>query len=365
MSFGTWIYKNLIKPVLFLFPPDLVHNFFISFGENMGQKNFTRNFFANIFSPQTTKLNNKKVIHNGIQKEILGVKFSNPTGLSAGFDYNGRLLKILPSIGFGFSTVGTVTRLPSLGNLGPHYIRLPKSKSILVNKGFASDGAEVVAKRLSDPDLQNITFGVSIGSSNLPEINTIDLAIEDYIETFKIIEKTPYHKYYELNISCPNTCLTENFLIPKNFEKLLAQIKHLKLKRPIFIKMPNEGILSDLESLVEISMKFNITAFIFSNLKKDRDTSNIDPQEYQLIKNLPGNLSGLPTKSNSNFWIEYFRKKYQRKIVIIGVGGIFSPQDAIDKINAGADLVQLITGLVYEGPFLVPEINSKIQKLYK
>jgi len=192
------VYQKFLKPILFLFPADLVHRGFIWFGEKMGQKNFIRNFFAHIFSHH----------HPILEVEIEGIKFPNPVGLSAGYDCDGRILKIIPSLGFGFSTVGTITYLPSKGNAGDHYERLPKSKAILVNKGFASEGAVKIAERINHEEFKDIIFGISVGSSNVPEISTIKLALEDYLNTFKLMETIPYHKYYELNISCPNTCLT-------------------------------------------------------------------------------------------------------------------------------------------------------------
>lgn len=346
------LYKKLLKPILFLFPADTVHHWFLWMGEKMGQKNFVRNFFALIFSHH----------HPVLETEVEGIKFQNPVGLSAGYDYNGSILKFVPSLGFGFTTVGTITFLPSKGNEGNHYERLPKSKAILVNKGFATEGAEIIAKRLTDPILEKITFGVSVGSSNVPEIATIDLAIEDYLKTFEIIEKTPYHKYYELNISCPNTCLTESFLKKENFERLLHKVKNLNLSRPVFIKMPNEMETREMEDLVEAAVKEGFKTFIFSNLKKKRE-GVLEPKEFEKIKDLKGNLSGAPCFEGSNFWIKHFREKYGEKIHIIGVGGIFSPSDAQKKLFLGAELVQLITGLIYEGPHLVKDIKNHLVEI--
>ena len=176
--------------------------------------------------------------NNALNRTVKGIAFENPIGLAAGFDYNGKL------VGFGFNTVGTVTARQYEGNKPPRLIRLPKSKSILVNKGFKNEGIHKIAERLNNNVLENTNFGVSVGSSNVTEVDSVKKAIDDYLESFSVLEKIKYVKYYELNISCPNTKMAESFVNEKNFTELLDAIKHLNLKRPIFIKMPNETDIS-------------------------------------------------------------------------------------------------------------------------
>lgn len=347
-----FIYAHFLKPVLFAFDPELVHDFFTFFGSFLGASSVGRKLTSLFFAYKS----------NDLVKTVKGIEFDNPVGLSAGFDYDGHLVKIMKSVGFGFNTVGTVTYKEYKGNPKPRLARLVKSKSLLVNKGFKSQGVHQVVKRLTDPYLANVTFGVSVGSSNIPEINTIDLAINDYLESFKVLETSPYIKYYELNISCPNTVMTENFTSVSNFTKLLSEVKKLNLKRPVFIKMPNEIDFKLAESLVSVSFENGFDAFIFSNLVKDRTNSKILPNELEKVAMLKGNFSGSPTFNNALNLVKHFRALYGNKIFLVGCGGILSPKDALTYLNSGADLVQLITGLVFEGPSFISEITKFLSK---
>jgi dihydroorotate dehydrogenase len=319
---------------------EFVHDMITKFGEFL--ENYPR-IVKKLFSYENFSLN----------KTIYGIKFSNPIGLSAGFDYDGHLAKVMKYVGFGFNTVGTVTYTAYEGNDKPRLARLPKSKSLLVNKGFKSEGAIAIAKRLDTKNLKNHVIGISVGDRNGN--------IEDIIKTFKIFAKKNYVKYFELNISCPNIPVEGGKLSePKNFEKLVQAIKRLKLVQPIFIKMPNEISFKNSDKLVEIALKSKINGFVFSNLVKDRTNPAFDKVEINKFKNFKGNFSGKPTFLNSNKLIKHTRKKFGKKIVIIGTGGIFNANDAKAKFDAGADLVQLITGMIYEGPQLVGEICKEL-----
>jgi dihydroorotate dehydrogenase len=320
---------KLVRPIFFKFDSEFVHNVMTSIGELL--ENFPW-LVEKMFAYRNPKLN----------KRIAGIEFDNPIGLSAGFDYDGHMAKVMKHVGFGFNTVGTVTYSAYAGNARPRLARLPKSRSLLVNKGFKSSGAKEVAKRLDNKNLKNHVIGISVGDR---EGN-----IENIIKTFKIFMAKKYVKYFELNISCPN--------IPGqiNFEKLVKEVKTLKLKQPIFIKMPNEISFRDSDKLVELALKNNIYGFVFSNLVKNRNNKFFDKDEIKKYKNFKGNFSGKPTFENSNNLIKHIRKKFGKKIIIIGTGGIFSADDAKTKFAAGADLVQLITGMIYEGPELIGKI---------
>lgn len=342
-------YLSLFKPIAFAVDAEIVHNSITSFGELL--ENYPW-LVESIFPYKNRRL----------EKKVLGLHFANPIGLAAGFDYDGHLAKVVKDVGFGFNTVGTVTALPYEGNVRPRLMRLPKSKSLLVNKGFKSAGAKEVAKRLDSKNLKNHLLGISVGSSNLPQINSIKKAVDDYLFTFKVFKNKSYVKYFELNISCPNTSITQKFTDPKNFIKLVTAVKKLKIKKPIFIKMPNEISPKDSDQLVGIALKNNIYGFIFSNLVKDRANPSLVKSEVNKLKNLKGNFSGKPTFKNSINLISHTRKKFGRQVVIIGTGGIFTAQDAKAKLAAGADLVQLITGMIYEGPQLIGEICKELAK---
>ena len=337
------LYRNVVKPVAFKIDAEVVHNSFTKLGEAMENGEW---IIENLFSYKNLKL----------KKKVLGVEFPNPIGLAAGFDWDGHLAQVMGAVGFGFNTVGTVTARAYAGNTKPRLGRLPRSQSLLVNKGFMSEGAETVAKRLGNKNLENRVIGISVGSSNLPAVNTINKAIDDYLFTFDVFQNKPYVKYWELNISCPNTAMTESFTNPANFAKLVSQVAKLNLRQPIFVKMPNETEMVESDKLVVIGLKKGIRGYIFSNLVKVRKNPLLDPKEMKKFNNLKGNFSGKPTEANANRLITHTRKKFGNEVAIIGCGGVFSANDARAKFDAGADLVQLITGMIFQGPQLAGEI---------
>jgi len=341
------LYRNIVKPVAFRFDAEAVHNGFTKIGEVMENGEW---IIENLFSYKNPKLS----------KKVLGVEFPNRIGLAAGFDWDGHLAKVMGSVGFGFSTVGTVTAKAYGGNTKPRLGRLPKSQSLFVNKGFMSEGAQRVMKRLDGKQLDGHVIGISVGSSNIPEVNTVNRAIDDYLFTFNIFKNKPYVKYFELNISCPNTAMNESFANPDNFSKLVSQVSKLKLKQPIFVKMPNEIEPAASDKLLVVGLKQGIKGYIFSNLVKDRKNSELDRTELEQFNNLKGNFSGKPTKKNANNLIRNARNKFGKEIAIIGCGGVFSAEDAKAKLDAGADLVQLITGMIFQGPQLAGEINKEL-----
>lgn len=334
-------YTNLFKPLAFSFDAEFIHNRITHTGE------FLENYpdlVSSLFSYKNKSL----------QKTVLGIKFENPVGLSAGFDYDGHMAKVMKFVGFGFNTVGTVTYSPYEGNKKPRLARLPKSKSLLVNKGFKSEGAIAIAKRLDKKNLKNHVIGISIGDRNG--------SVKDIIKTFEVFKTKNYVKYFELNISCPNIPATDAFTNPKNFERLVKAIKKIKIHQPIFVKMPNEISFPQSDKIVSLATKNSIKGFIFSNLVKDRKNPTFDKDEIKEFENFKGNFSGKPTFKNSNKLIKHTRKKFGKEVAIIGVGGIFSAKDAKAKLEAGADLVQLITGIIYEGPQLIGEICKDLAK---
>lgn len=341
------IYKNLIKPVLFQLDAEVVHNGVTVLGESLEK----------ILPPQFFSCHDPKLIQN-----ICGLNFPNPLGLSAGFDYDGHLAQVMPRVGFGFNTVGTVTAKAYEGNKPPRLGRLPRSKALFVNKGFKSEGVVAVAARLAQKDLKNAIVGVSIGSSNLPEVNTINKAIDDYLFSFSYLRNKNFVSYLELNISCPNTLLPEPFTKEKNLVTLLGQIKKLNLKKPLFIKMPNEILLEKAKDLVRRALEYPVAGFIFSNLVKDRHNRFLDKEELAKFNGLKGNFSGLPTRENSDGLIGSIYQKFGRDCVLVGCGGIFTAADAYRKIKLGASLVQMATGLIFEGPGITGDIDRGLAK---
>jgi len=348
-------YKSVVKPIMFLQDAESVHNRITYLGEELGKHFLTQKLCSSVFEYK----------HSSLTQNVVGLNFNNPVGLSAGFDYNGHLAEIVPSVGFGFNTVGTVTAHAYAGNSGLRLGRLPKSKSLLVNKGFKSDGAEVVRNRLRQKNLTNKMVGLSVGSSNVTEVDTIGKSVEDYAKTFSLFRDEAYIKYFELNISCPNTKLAEGFFNVNNFKLLLSEIKKINIQKPVFVKMPNEINFEQVDEIVKMAINFGVNGFILSNLVKNRNNPLFDQSEVNKFKNNLGNFSGRPTYDGSNKLIEYVYRKYGLDTIIIGCGGIFSALDAYTKTKLGASLVQMITGVIYEGPEIIGEINEGLAHLLK
>ena len=287
-----FIYRKIIKPILFKFPADDVHNFFLKTGNYFGRMNFIKSFFNKILTYKNSILSHK----------VANINFENPVGLAAGFDYDADLIDILPSVGFGFHTIGSVTYLPYGGNPRPMLGRLPKSKSLLVNKGFKSMGIYSVLKKIGKRNKNVIPLGISIGSTNKPYLKIEDMA-EDVYNSFVEVLKTDTFDYFELNISCPNLInienLKEKFDDPIGFSILLNKLSYLNINKPLFIKMHAEKSVTDTIALLEVAKSYKwVTGVTMSNLVKDRKNIYLDKDEVRLAGK--GNFSGKPTKELSN-----------------------------------------------------------------
>lgn len=276
------------------------------------------------------------------------------------------MINILPSLGFGLHTIGTVTYLPYEGNPKPMLDRLPKSKSLLVNKGFKSRGMEVVLDK-AIKNKKRIPLGLSIGSTN-KIYDSIEKMIEDIVLSFNLAIKADYFDYYEMNISCPNLINTESLSekldSPTGFKKLLDALSVLKIERPLFIKMHLEKSVEDTLVLTDIASSYeNVTGFIFANLVKDRNNNKFDKEE--IVSAGKGNFSGKPAEDMSNALISRVFDIYKERFIIVGSGGVFTGDDAYEKIKRGASLVQMITGMVYNGPQQIGVINKRLAHLLK
>jgi dihydroorotate dehydrogenase len=233
--------------------------------------------------------------------------------------------------------------------------RLPNSKSLLVNKGFKNLGASVTANKLSGLNFP-IPVGISIGRTNSAKLQTQKQSIEDIIKAFKIFEKSAVNNsYYELNISCPNLSGDISFYPRNNLEELLKEIDKLELTKPVYVKMPIGKTDTEFSSMLEVIDKHSPSGVIIGNLQTDRKHHLLDQEEVN--KFTKGNFSGRPTFERSNELVRLTYKKFKDRFIIIGCGGIFSAKDAYTKIKLGASLVQLITGMIYQGPQLISQIN--------
>lgn len=346
-----WGYRLLGKPIFFLFDPEFIHHFMIKVGALLGKTRLTRSLTYASFAFR----------HPSLTTTLHGISFPNPVGLSAGYDYDGDMTQIIDSVGFGWHTIGTVTWQAYAGNPTPRLGRFPKSKALLVNKGLKSIGTQAVIKKLSDLPL-HVPTCVSIASTNTKFANDRE-QIEDMLQSFRAFEESQLkHQLYELNISCPNTFGGEPFTTPKRLELLLKAVDKLNVSRPLFVKMPIDLSASEMLALVKVLNQHNVQGLNIGNLTKNRKNPLIHPAERAEWKQRKGNVSGKPTWDLSNKHIRLVRKEYKNRFTIIGTGGIFTGEDAQYKLELGADLVQLITGMIYGGPQTTGAINHYLAK---
>jgi len=355
-KFTGLIYRNIIKPILFLFPADDVHEWFLDNGRWLGQHSFLKKLFKKMWGYEDSILS----------QNLAGLAFKNPIGLAAGFDYNADLVEILPSIGFGFNAIGTLTVEPYADNPRPMLGRLPKSQSLLVNKGFKNKSVAKVLAHLNS-NSSGAMRGVSIGATNKPYPD-FEAMLENLVAGFREAEKFNNFDYYELNISCPNLLnlqnLKEQLASPSGLTKALIRLEALNLVRPVFIKMPLERTFEETKELIESATPFPfIKGLIFSNLAKDRNNALFDQEEIKRAG--AGNFSGKPMENQSNEMLRYAYKNYHERFLLIGVGGVFTAEDAYQKIKLGASLIQLITGMVFMGPQQIGLINKGLAELLK
>ena len=347
-------YKYFLRNIVFLFDSEKVHDFFINLGEKIGKSYFLKRLLKSMLVKNS----------NSLKQSIIGINFRNPIGLAAGFDYNASLTQILPNIGFGFGTVGTITNKSYEGNPKPRLGRLVKSKSLLVNKGFKNEGIKVITEKLKQLNFQ-IPVGLSIGKTNSQnDIMTQEDAVEDIISAFKTAEKSKLNiSYYELNVSCPNLIGNIEFYEPQKLDELLKAVFSLNIKKPLFIKMPISKTNEEIIKMMNVIVKYPVSGVIIGNLQKDRNNKALVKEEVEKFSK--GNFSGKPTEEKSNELIKLVYESFGDRLIIIGCGGVFSANDAYKKIKLGASLVQLITGLIFEGPQLVSQINLELPKLLK
>lgn len=340
-----FLYKEILQPILFLHDPEVIHDSFTNIGNLLGKNSLTRRLTAGLFTYSNPIL----------EQTILGVKFKNPIGLAAGFDKNARLTDILPSVGFGFTEIGTITGEPCSGNPKPRLWRLKKSKSLVVYYGLKNDGSLAISNRLRKKHFA-IPLFTSIGKTNNELTVDTQAGINDYVKAFQ--KFTDIGHFFDINISCPNTFGGQPFSDFQKLHKLLLQTDKIPTKKPIFIKMPPDLSDFQLDKILTVVDKHKVAGFICTNLTKKRKDSKLQESIPEV-----GGLSGKAVEDLANYTIEYIYQKTKGKYIIIGCGGVFCAEDAYKKIKLGASLIQLITGMVFEGPQVIGEINQGLVRL--
>lgn len=338
------MYKILIRPVLFKFDPEKVHVLLVSF--------LRIPLISKILALFYNRSNSK------YQKELFGLTFRNRVGLAAGFDKNAEMVDQLADLGFGFVEIGTVTPKPQPGNDRPRIFRLKKDQALINRMGFNNDGIDLVSRRLSQRK-SNIVVGGNIGKN---KITPNESAGEDYIAGFNALFDLV--DYFVVNVSSPNTPGLRDLQEKEPLTKILSELekrnRQKENRKPILLKIAPDLNERQSDDIVDIVSETGIDGIIATNTTISR--GNLITATDIVETAGAGGLSGKPLKDKSTEVIRYLTQKSSGKIPIIGVGGIHAPEDALEKINAGASLVQLYTGFIYEGPGLIKKINRKLSE---
>ena len=340
------MYK-LLRSLLFLFPTERVHYFSMNLLRFACGIGFMKRVISNSFSFNNASL----------QKELFGLTFKNPVGLGAGFDKNALYLNELEALGFGFVEIGTVTPLPQSGNEKPRLFRLPKDKALINRMGFNNQGVEAIAQRLFNWKLKTenskLIIGGNIGKN---KITPNENAWKDYEICFNGLFDCV--DYFVVNVSSPNTPGLRELQEKGALLKILAHlqtINHSKAKpKPLLLKIAPDLTNEQLDDIIDLAIEVKLDGLVATNTTISRNKLQTTNHKLQTIG--AGGLSGKPLKERSTEVVQYLCSKLQNKIPVIASGGIFSGEDAKEKFEAGASLIQVWTGFIYEGPFIVKNI---------
>lgn len=345
------IYKSIIRPFLFGVDAEKAHEATLKLGRAASKNELLKGLGKRIYNYQSPRLT----------QHIWGLTFKNPVGLAAGFDKNGEITEIIQAAGFGFTEVGSITANPSTGNPRPRAFRLNRDQALINRMGLNNDGAQTVIKRLEHVDL-DIPLGINIAKTHDPEIMG-DRAIRDYLFSFDEARKIA--DYITLNISCPNTRAGKTFEEPGPLDELLSalNIREDASTTATLVKFSVDLQREELEQLIDICEQHRVHGYVATNTSSRRDGLTTDPQTLKTIGE--GGLSGKAIAAKSTSIIRWISEITNGRKPIIGVGGIHSFESALEKIKAGADLLQVYTGLVYEGPGLVKKINRGLDRYLK
>jgi dihydroorotate dehydrogenase len=352
---------NILRSVLFWFDPEWVHYFSMNSLRILCKIGFVKKAISSSFTPK-----------ENVQCSTLNIQFSNPVGLGAGFDKNAKYLNELEVLGFGFVEIGTVTPLPQAGNDKPRLFRLPKDKALINRMGFNNDGVQAVAKRLEEwnqkkSKIQNpkskLIIGGNIGKN---KITPNEDAWKDYEICFNALHD--YVDYFVVNVSSPNTPGLRELQEKDSLRKILENLQQIQktkfsIQKPILLKIAPDLTTEQIDDVIDLALEIKLDGLVISNTTISRDGLQTTTGKLQKIG--AGGLSGLPVKNRTTEIVHYISEKTKRQIPIIASGGIFSGADAKEKIDAGASLVQVWTGFIYEGPSIVKNISAYLAKAKK
>jgi dihydroorotate dehydrogenase len=343
------MYKSILRPLFFLFDPEKIHHFTFALIKTVSKIPGIPFIFRSLY-----QINDKR-----LERNVFGLTFKNPVGLAAGFDKNAMLYNELANFGFGFIEIGTVTPRAQEGNPKKRLFRLIEDNGIINRMGFNNLGVEAAVEQLKK-NKGKVLIGGNIGKNTdtLP-----DNVIADYKITFRALH--PYVDYFVVNVSCPNVGTFAKLQDKEYLLELLNGLqeinKEFTTQKPILLKIAPDLNTIQLDEVIELVAETKIAGVVASNTSIHRE--GLKTSEAQLAAIGNGGLSGKPIKDRSTQVIKYLATKSNKAFPIIGVGGIHSPEDALEKINAGADLIQIYTGFIYEGPALVKKINKALVPL--
>ena len=334
----------IARNLLFMLPPETAHSISMQGLHHAASIPFIKKQLAAQFQyPEKT-----------LAKTCFGLHFPNPVGLGAGFDKNAAYLNELEMLGFGFVEIGTVTPKPQAGNAQPRLFRIPDQKALINRMGFNNEGLDIISKRLKDRKAKNnspLIIGGNIGKNKVTENRD---AWKDYCTNFKGLEEVV--DYFVVNVSSPNTPGLRELQEKESLRKIFLELQNLnKNRKPILLKIAPDLERAALDDIIALTNEVNIDGLVATNTTIDRGLLNTLNQE-KAKKIGAGGLSGQPLLEKSNEVLNYLHKGLSGRVPIIASGGIFTGADAQSKINAGASLVQIWTGFIYEGPMIVKNI---------
>jgi dihydroorotate dehydrogenase len=340
------MYKSLLRPVFFLFNPETIHHWVMGILKIIGKIPGKRLALKWFFTVKDKRL----------EKELFGIRFPNPVGVAAGFDKNAEVFEELSALGFGFVEIGTVTPKAQPGNPKPRLFRLSKDHALINRMGFNNNGLEQAVRQLKKRKSKMI-IGGNIGKNTLTP-NAI--AYQDYEENFKGLFN--YVDYFVVNVSCPNISdlkeLQDQDALMEILNKLQAINNSKPKRKPVLLKISPDLNDKQLDEVIDIVRLTKIDGVVATNTSIKRNLPGYGSEVVAAIGN--GGLSGSPVRDRSTEVIRYLATKSNKAFPIIGVGGIFTASDALEKLDAGADLIQVYTGFIYEGPFIAKNINQTI-----
>ena len=341
------MYKSLVKPLLFQLDAERAHHVVFDNLRRAARLPGTKALLRQLYDFQ----------HPGLAREVFGLRFPNPVGLAAGFDKNAVLTDEMATLGFGFVEIGTVTPRPQPGNPAPRLFRLPQDEALVNRMGFNNDGAAAVAARLAGRRNRQLIIGGNIGKNkDTPN----ERAADDYVACFEALAEVV--DYFVVNVSSPNTPGLRELQEKKPLIDLLQQVQARNLARavprPLLLKIAPDLTDAQLDDILEIARETQLSGLVATNTTISR--ANLTSDETYVTSLGAGGLSGRPLRARATEVIRYLHQKSDGGLPIIGSGGIHSAADALEKIAAGAALVQLYTGFIYEGPALVSRINRAL-----